>query len=359
MASWAISLRKPKIAGEIRLEFQVGPIILTETRFCRAALLFCLERDMAKTPVTGDNLESLVHVQGPVMCRADFGPERKRIALHMLKHWLTSLAVVGLLVTSAWSADKPAKSTGPDHDPVELFSAMENGDLEVNFVAKNSKSAMVVIKNNTKKPLSVKLPEAFGGVPVLAQFGGGGLGGGGLGGGLGGGGLGGGLGGNQALGGGFGGGGLGGGGLGGGLGGGGLGGGGGGFFNVEAEKAEKIKVACVCLEHGKKDPTSSIKYKIVPLASVTTNGQLTEVCKMLGRGEIDQTSAQVAAWHLANGMSFEELAAKTMRHVNGTVSAYFDARNVEMGMKIVSVAAARAEEAKKNAESKKDSLSQN
>jgi hypothetical protein len=58
-------------------------------------------------------------------------------------------------------------------------------------------------------------------------------------------------------------------------------------------------------------------------------------------------------------MSFEQLAAKTLRHVNGTFSAYFEAGHIEAGMKIVSVAATRAEEAKKNAESKKGSLSQN
>ena len=42
------------------------------------------------------------------------------------------------------------------------------------------------------------------------------------------------------------------------------------------------------------------------------------------------------------------LAAKTVRHANGVVSSYFEARNIAAGMKIVNVAVARAEELKKS-----------
>jgi hypothetical protein len=293
----------------------------------------------------------------------------------MLMNWvsrtLACLVVVGLLATTAVSAEKaerPASATAK-HEQVELFAAMESGDIEVTFVPRNSKSATVIVKNNTKKPLSVKMPEAFAGVPVLAQFGGGGFGGGmgGMGmGGMGMGGMGGmGMGGMQAMGGGFGGG-FGGGGFGGGMGGfgGGMGGMGGGFFNIEPEKAEKVKVTTVCLEHGKKEPSSSAKYKIVPLETTTSSPEVAELCKMLARDEVDQASAQVAAWHLCNGMSFEQLAAKTIRRANGTIASYFTGDHIQRGMQIVSAATLRAQAAIKAAEEsesqsgKSDSLSQ-
>jgi hypothetical protein len=122
---------------------------------------------------------------------------------------------------------KKAGAYNPADENVDLFEAMEKGDLKVKIVAKDSTQARVFIQNNTDKPLNVKLPEAFGAVQVLAQGGGQGMGGG--------------------------------------MGGGGMGGGGGGFFNVPAEKEGNFKVACMCLEHGKPEPRPSMAYKIVPL----------------------------------------------------------------------------------------------
>jgi hypothetical protein len=278
----------------------------------------------------------------------------------MLLNWVTRsfccFALVGLVTSSAWSATPviPATSATAAHEEqVELFAAMESGDIQVTLVARSSRQATIVVENKTKKPLSVKMPAAFAGVPALAQFGG--QGGGGFGGGgLGGGGLGGGQ--QQGIGGGLGGGGLGG---GGGFGGGGGQQGGGGFFNVAPEKAAKVKVGCVCLEHGKKEPNASVKYKLVPIESVTSSREVIELCTMMGTGEItDQASAQVAAWHLANGMSFEQLAAKTVRHANGQITSFFEQAQLVAGVKIAQVAHAKAEKSKEPKETgKADSLS--
>jgi hypothetical protein len=163
---------------------------------------------------------------------------------------------------------------------------------------------------------------------------------------------------NQGMGGGFGG------GMGGGMGGmggGGMGGmGGGGFFNVEAEKARKVKVQTVCLEHGKKDPHSNIKYKIVPIETFTSKPEVIEVCKMLGRGEIDQVSAQAAAWNLANDLSWQELANKIgAKHLNGSVEMFFHPKHIHVAMLAARVAESRAAEIKEKAKNDKSgSLSQ-
>jgi hypothetical protein len=142
---------------------------------------------------------------------------------------------------------------------------------------------------------------------------GGGGGGGGMGGmgGGGGQGMGGGMGG---MGGGMGGGGMG--GMGGGMGGmgggmGGMGGGGmGGMFRVNPERPGKLKVPCVCLEHGKQDPNPRMKYKIVPLEQVNVDPRVRDLCTVLGQGKVAQNTAQAAAWHIANRMSWDELAHK-------------------------------------------------
>ncbi len=251
---------------------------------------------------------------------------------------MTSLTLLG-------AEKKPRLKLGqynPEHETIELFAGMDSGEIEVKFIPRDSTEAQVIIHNKTDKPLNVKLPAAFAGVPVLAQFGGGGMGGGGMGGGgMGGmGGMGGG--GNQAGGGGMGG--MGGGGMGGGgMGGGGMGGGGGGgFFNVRAEKIGKFKVPFMCLEHGKKEPRPGVPYKIIPIAQFTKNTAVHQLCTMLGEQSMSQRSAQVAAWHLANDMSFEELAAKKIEHLDGSSEMFFTQQEVREGQRLASQAIADA-----------------
>lgn len=213
-------------------------------------------------------------------------------------------------------------------DKIEMFAAIESGHLEVKLIPKDSTQATVLFTNKTDTPMNVKLPAAFAGLPVLAQnFGGGGMGRGG-GGGMGGGG-------SQGVGGGMGGGGM-------GRGGGGFGGGG-GFFNVAPGKVGKIKVPLVCLEHGKAEPRPRVPYVIQPLEKVTDKPEVVELCTMLGHREIDQRAAQVAAWHLQNEMSWEELAHKEIRHLNGTREPYFTSDELYRAVQVVQVSQQRAE----------------
>lgn len=247
-------------------------------------------------------------------------------------------------------AKKPARDKSQASEPaatVEMFAGMKSGDIDVKLIAMDSTKGNVMITNKTKKPLTVQLPKAFAGVPVLAQRGNaGGLGGGGGVGGMGGM--------NQGMGGGMGGGMMGGGMMGGGgMGMGGMGMGGmGGFMNIAPEKTTKFKVPLVCLEHGKKDPRPSVPYEIVPIDSFTKNASVQQLCAMLGEGKLDQRVAQVAAWNLANGLSFEELAAKRLEVFGSAPQPYFSMAEVQAAVAIVGEAQGRAAQAAKDA--KKD-----
>lgn len=255
----------------------------------------------------------------------------------MKSFWFLSLLGVLGLAVECYGVKPEKAAAKPEPEKVDLFAAMESGDIEVKLIPKDSTTGNVLITNKTKKPLSIRLPDAFAGVPVAAQFGcpGGPGGGGGCPGG--GGGFGGGGGGNQGLGGG-------GGGFGGGGGGGFGGGGGGGFFNVAPEKVGKIKVVTVCLEHGKDDPNPRIPYELRPIETFTENQKLIEVVKMVARGELDQHSAQAAAWHLANDMSWQTLAQKVgKKHLDGSTEPYFSKSHLERALAATRVAAERAE----------------
>lgn len=210
---------------------------------------------------------------------------------------------------------------------VDMFDAIAAGKLEVKLIPKDATRANILFKNQTNQPLHLRLPEAFAGVPVLAQFGGGGRGGGGLGGG----GLGGGGGGQQSIGGG-----LGGGGGGGGFGGGGGGFGGGGFFQVPPDAMKKVRVATVCLEHGKKDPNPKIAYELKPITDFTKDKNVIEICKLLGQGKLHQQIAQAATWHLTDGLSYEELVKKVkIRHLNGSTEMFFSPGQIAQAARLV------------------------
>ncbi len=246
-----------------------------------------------------------------------------------------ALAAALLMLTAVMAAaDGPARpgklgEYNPNDATAEMFAAIEKGDIAVQLIFKDTTQCRVRIENKTDKPLNVKLPDAFAGTPVLAQRGGGGGGGGG----------------NRNSG-----------GsnnksgqqsMGGGMGGGGMMGGGMGMFNVPPEKVGQFDVTTVCLEHGKREPRASIPYEIKPIESVTTKPGVRELCQMLSTGQIDQRAAQAAAWHLNNDMSWQELAAKRMKHANGTSEPYFSPIEIQAGMQVAATAVKAAEDRRK------------
>jgi len=213
----------------------------------------------------------------------------------------------------------------------ELFAAEADGLVAVKYIPNDSRSAQVIITNRTSKPLSLRLPAAFAGVPVLAQMGmGGGRGGAGFGaGGIGGG--------PQATGGGLGGQGM------NGMGGGGAGAAGGGAFSIPPQKTRVLRVTTVCLEHGKPEPSSRHPYKLAAVESFSTDPKLAVVLESLGRGELSQKVAQAAAWNLSNGLSWERLAAEKIDHAGGVPDEpYFTAAELLAAQRVVAIATQQA-----------------
>ena len=244
------------------------------------------------------------------------------------KWLLTIILLLSVLHSGGASDSLHAAEATPNLDPrpaaLDLFQAMEDGTIDAKFIARSSSKGRLVLTNNTRQPISVQLPDAFAGVPALAQFGGGG--GGGRGGG-GGGGLGGGGGGGQQ-GGGGGGGGRGGGGRGG-------GGGGGGVFNIPPEKIKRIDLPLVCLDHGLRDPSSSKPYLIRPIEERVDRPAVIEVVKAFARGQLPRGAAQAAVWHLNSDVSWQELSAKqtgTIRHI--VRHPYFSNQEIHAAMNI-------------------------
>lgn len=222
----------------------------------------------------------------------------------------------------------------PNAERVELFAGIEEERLSATIIPKNSKQGQLIVENHSDQTLTVNLPQAFVGVPILAQFGGGGggFGGGGFGGGQQGGG-----GGGQAIGGG---------------GQGGFGGqqggqqGGGGFFSVPPGQKVSMPVNSVCLQHGKQEPHAGMRYRVMPVKDFNDNPLLPELLAMVGTGKIDPQAAQAAAWHLTDKMSFDQLANKMEMHLGQGESPYFTPDQIAGAQDLLAAAKVRAEERK-------------
>ncbi len=259
--------------------------------------------------------------------------------------WAALLLIPAVLTAGDRARRKPL----PKGELVEIFSGIEQGQIEVQLIARDSTRANLLVRNKTGKPLNVVLPQAFAGVPVLAQF--------------------------QDI----------------------IGddrrvndarlpqmlgigpgrnnwpGGGvmnvrgpnvrgpnvppGFWFNVAPEKVGKLKLTAVCLEYGKPDPRPRFKYQIKPIRSVADKPEVAELCAMLGRGEIGQRAAQLAVWHLNNELSWQKLANMRTKLAIGTKPTYTQ-REFQAGKMAAETAAKLAEQHRRPSSGKTESLSQ-
>jgi len=287
----------------------------------------------------------------------------------------------------AWSQPAAASAAAEVRD---VLAAEAEGLADVKFVANDSRSAQVVVTNRADRPLTLRLPAAFAGVPVLAQMG---MGGGQQGAGFGAGGIGGtpqnvGGGGMQNA----------------GMGIGGAQGGnpfcwvarevygvhdprwlafrqwmiwnapawlqelylqqGEGFagwlhdrpaakaalrlamdqaitadsgphhgglfrvastapdaftkpFTVAAGATVSVKAPTVCLEYGKREPMARMPYRLTAFEKVSQDPKLALILGGLASGHLSQKVAQAAAWHLASGRTWEQLAAEVIDRAGG------------------------------------------
>jgi len=261
---------------------------------------------------------------------------------------LVAIFCVNSVLPAAARTRRVRPISKPKFDPaakqVELFKGMKDGSLAARLILKNSREGNLLIQNKTDQPLTVKLPDAFVGVQVLKQGGMGmGMGGGGGGGGQGGGGGGGG---GQSSGGGSGGG-------GGGQQGGGAGGGGMGMFSIPPQRVIRLPYRGVCLEHGKREPTSRMYYAVIPVEQYSKDPSLHELLGAVARGQLPTPVAQAAAWNINSKMPWQLLAAKRrIRLGGGYQPPYFHLQHLIRARQVVAFARARGAERQRNKKDK-------
>ena len=86
--------------------------------------------------------------------------------------WALAWLVLVMGVVLIWQVPLAAKTPAAQPDQanaVDLFQAIDKGQVDVKVIPKDSSQLRVMIENKTDKPLTVKLPNAFAAVPILAQ----------------------------------------------------------------------------------------------------------------------------------------------------------------------------------------------
>ena len=282
-----------------------------------------------------------------------------RVASILFGGFFAGALIMSVSSQSAVAAESASATSTSASGVPDLFEAEAQQLVSLRYIPNNAKSAQIIVTNRTRRPLTLRLPDAFAGIPVLAQMGGmGGMGGGNQGG-FAAGGIGGGP---QTTAGGAGG--LGGQGMNG-MGGGGMGmggGGGGGAFSIPPERSRTFRVPTVCVEYGKHEPSSRMPYKLTKSETFSSDPKLTYVLESLGRGELSQKVAQAASWHIANGLTWEKLAAEKIDHAGGIPDEpYFSQAELVMAYRLVAVATEEARRRQPSGQSEasaKNSLAQ-
>ena len=111
----------------------------------------------------------------------------------------------------------------------------------------------------------------------------------------------------------------------------------GALFNVLPGKIVKQKLSCVCLEFGRPDPNPRLPYRLERLENVQPKPELRQVLVALNRGACSQRVAQLAAWHLANDMTWQQLAQLPRERMTG--KPVYSAAEVDQARRLVAAVA--------------------
>ncbi len=262
-----------------------------------------------------------------------------------------SLSLSLLCLIGAGTGSIKKLTLDPDAPVVELFDGIEQGQIDVRLAVLNPYEGKVFVTNRTDKPLTVAIPKAVVGVHVLPQVGnnaGNGFFG---------------PNGNnnqanngangQAQ------------GVGGALGAMGNGNGNGlpnapggmqnkfpgnNFFSIPPEKTVQLGLRSVCLNHGRPEPHANLKYRLTKVESHTTDPVLQQLLEDYSP-RTNKDVQQAAAWHLANGLSWKQLANLTEQRIPGVAVPLFTKSQLDSARELVERAKQNAAErpAKKDA----------
>jgi hypothetical protein len=102
------------------------------------------------------------------------------------------------------------------------------------------------------------------------------------------------------------------------------------------ERIVRVDVPLLCLDHGKKEPSSGKPYVIRPIENFIDQPAVIAIVESYANGDLDPAAAQAAVWHLNSNVSFQELSAKlTGTERQAIREPYFSGNEIKAAMAIV------------------------
>lgn len=107
------------------------------------------------------------------------------------------------------------------------------------------------------------------------------------------------------------------------------------FFSIPPERIVRVEYHSVCLQHGAPTPRRGQLYAVTRVESFSSDPRLPSLLSKIGKGDLDQKSAQAAAWHVANQMSWGDLQAERFKHLNAPDTPYFSQHELSAAGQII------------------------
>ena len=104
-------------------------------------------------------------------------------------------------------------------------------------------------------------------------------------------------------------------------------------FSVPPGKVVRKTFKSVCLQYGIPEPGPRDKYKLAPIGEVVSNDVVSQLLGYLTPA--NQRVVQLAAWHLNNKMSWDQLALVRISPGNGRSNQPFQRRELQSAYQMV------------------------
>lgn len=231
-----------------------------------------------------------------------------RPAKKLIASWAAVVFTTCILIPLVTRAQQPAR--------VPVFDAIESGQLDVRVVARHAHQLTILLHNTSDQPLAIELPGIFAAVPVLPEQEGssrpatqpqslgigyssatirkvapagnaqawGAV--------------------NS-----------------------------GGVLSVGPGRIVRRTLRSVCLEYGSPEPTSKDKYRLARIKDVQSNENVSQLLGYLR--EDSHRVIQLAAWHLNNKMSWQQLSTIRIPSLPGRPGGAFTQRELQTAYRLV------------------------
>lgn len=117
----------------------------------------------------------------------------------------------------------------------------------------------------------------------------------------------------------------------------------GGLATIPSGRSIALQMRTACLNYGRPDPRPTWTYQLVSVEAYSSNPLLAELLENYGE-RVSRDMFQAAAWHVANGLSWQQLTQLPNPQVRGGNVRLFSTQQVQQAQRFVEIITPAAEQ---------------